>query len=230
MNISVLIPVGPKQHHQQWLDEALLSVCKQTHKADEILLIDDMADLSETKLRKVVGKVNLRIWKSPWNLGVAHAFNFGVALARNNAVFMMGADDTLEPDCLDFCNGVYLNTGIEHRDRTYYYVGVKYMDTGEEQYVPCGAAMVTKLLWKANGGFPLETALGCSDAAMISIMMVHPEAGRYLCVNGKKPLYNYRRHSLTDTAEKVTKYSGAILDVRDVLTREWKPPVWNRYE
>lgn len=102
------------------------------------------------------------------------------------------------------------------------------MDTGEEQFLPCGAAMVTKQLWERSGGFPTETALGASDAALISIMMVHPEAGQFVCVSDQIQ-YNYRRHGNTDTAEKITKYSGAILDVRDVLTRTWQPPNWNRY-
>lgn len=227
MSITVCIPVGPKPHHQQWLDECLQSVAAQTLQSDEILLVDDMANLDEEAIRHILGRTNYRIWKSPWNLGVAHAFNCGVGLAQNEAVFLLGADDTLDPKCLQRSYAAYQHS--EHKDSTYFYVGVKYMDTGEKQFLPCGAALVTKQLWQRSGGFPTETALGASDAALISIMMVHPDAGTFTCVDASHTLYNYRRHSNTDTAEKITKYSGAILNVRDVLTRTWQPPNWNRY-
>ena len=228
MSIGVCIPVGPKPHHAKWLDECLSSLVAQTKQAEEVLIIDDMAGLDFTKLKEKFPTLPIKYYKAPWLLGVAHAFNFGVALAATEATFMLGADDTLEPNCLKECEEVFSRNGF--RKDTYYYVGVKYMSTGVEQYLACNAAMVTKELWKRCGGFPVESALGAPDTMLLSIMLKHGElAGRMACVNTKKTLYNYRDHELTETKAKAFLY-GAIGIVRNELTASWSKPEWGRYE
>ena len=240
--ITVAIPVGPFSTDQQWLDECLASVHEQTCEADEILLIDDMAGLKldssafsledgsylvdDTRVR--LG--GCRIWRSPWRLGVAHAFNFGVALAKNDLVFMLGADDTLHPECLERCLATYEEQPENIRDYAYYFVGVHYLDGREdnEQFLACNAAMVTKELWRISGGFAVESASGAPDSALISAMMVHPEAGWFAGVGEGMCLYNYRPHAATDTAKR-GGWQGVILETRDILTREWAPPKWGRY-
>jgi len=240
--ITVAIPVGPFSTDQQWLEECLASVQEQTCEADEILLIDDMAGLklgpSAFSLEDgsyLVDDMRIkfggcRIWKSPWRLGVAHAFNFGVALAENELVFMLGADDTLHPECLERCAAAYEKDEPSTRDLTYYFVGVQYLDgrVDDKQFVPCNAAMVTKSLWQRCGGFAVESASGAPDAALISVMMVHPEAGRFTGVGEGMCLYNYRPHTNTDTAKRGA-WQGVILETRNVLTRDWKQPEWGRY-
>lgn len=216
--ITVVIPVGPYPANKRWLEEALLSVKKQTHKPDEILLIDDMADLSDVYLGSIC-----TVWRSPWRLGVAHAFNFGVALARNDLVFLMGSDDTLEPTCLERC---YKEWQSNNKQDAYYYTGITYMDDDEKQDLACGYALVTKGLWRKTGGFPVESAVGAPDAAFISILMVH-HTGSLIKVAGGAPLVNYRRHNESDTAGR-GPWQGAILETRDVLTSTWKKPEWPR--
>lgn len=230
MGISVVIPVGPKKEHANWLDECLASIEAQTRKPNEVVFIDDMADIPFNiwhgfDVRN--SHISVVKWDSPWHLGVAHAFNMGVGLATKNCVLLLGADDTLEPDCIEQCLMKYQESDPFHREG-YYYLGVRYMDTGEEQSLPCGAAMVTKGLWRRNGGFPVETAVGASDAALISVMMVHREAGRLIPVNDEKPLYNYRRHQWTDTSTK-GPWQGVILETRGILTSTWTPPDWRRF-
>ncbi|GAG14074.1 unnamed protein product, partial [marine sediment metagenome] len=83
--ITVTIPVGPELHHRRWLDECLDSITGQTVPPDEVLLIDDMAGLPSYRKR------GYRVWRSPWLLGTAHAFNFGVALAAHELVIMLGS-------------------------------------------------------------------------------------------------------------------------------------------
>lgn len=231
MKITVAIPVGPFEPNQRWLDECLESVETQTRQPDEILLIDDMADLEVTELRR--HWVNpIRIWRAPWRLGVAHAFNAGVALSRGDAVFMLGSDDTLAPDCLAECERAWERDREDGNDpRTgYFWVGVHYLDDREDpdQFLPCNAAMVSRALWEQCGGFPIETAMGAPDSALVSIMMVHPEAGRLVTVNRGRTLYNYRPHGETDTAGR-SPWQGAILQARDILTKDWKVPDWGRF-
>lgn len=229
--ITVAIPVGPEPHHQTWLNECLDSVWNQTsldvYQQVEILLIDDMADLDSDWAFRYAAKV----WRSPWRLGVAAAMNFGIALASHNLVFMLGADDTLHPECLARCLDAYDKVPEEDRDQTYFFVGVKYLDGREEdeQFIPCGAAMVSKALWRQSGGFPLESSSGAPDAALISTMMVHEKAGRIVGVGEGMTLYNYRPHPNSDSAGRQA-WQGVILATRDLVTKTWKPPEWGRYE
>lgn len=237
--ITVAIPVGPFSTDQQWLEECLQSVRAQTRKADEVLLIDDMAGLplegafplGDGSWQADTGPLApCRIWRTPWRVGVADAFNFGVALAKSETVFMLGADDTLHPECLERCLNAYEKDGLETRGLTYYFVGVRYLDDREvnEQFIACNAAMVTKSMWRRCGGFATETGSGAPDAALVSVMMIHPEAGRVVGVGEGMCLYNYRPHANTDTAKR-SAWQNIILATRDTLTRDWTPPKWGRY-
>jgi len=219
--ITVVIPVGPFLANKRWLEEALDSVKTQTRKPDEILIIDDMADLSDIYIG------GCTYWKSPWRLGVAHAFNFGVALAKNELVFLLGSDDYMEPRCLELCIEEWKTN---QKQDGYYYVGVQYLDDREfnKQDVPCGAAMVTKNTWRKTGGFAVESAVGTSDANFVSQMMIHKAVPLIKVANGEI-LYNYRPHPESDTAYK-QPWQGVILQTRDLLTAQWQKPNWGRYE
>lgn len=226
MYITVVIPVGPLLTHRKWLDECLDSVGKQTLCPTEVLLISDMSYIDLHTLQKNHNNCVLRKYNAPWHLGVAHAFNFGVALARNELVFMLGADDTLEPDCLEQC--MFAFNKYENGLYTYFYTGVKYMDTQEEQFIMCNAAMVSKTLWRHTGGFPVE-AFTAPDAALGSIFLRHGDKAGYMqCVNPTKTLYNYRRHPDTDTNTH-RSWSEVITQTRNLVTLEWAPPKWERY-
>jgi len=238
--ITVAIPVGPRSTDQQWLGECLQSVHAQTRKADEILLVDDMAGLSldgAFPLSDGSWKVEsgplapCRIWRTPWRSGVAAVMNFGVALAKNNLVLMLCADDLLHPECLGYCLNAYDNYDPNIRDKTFFFLGVQYLDgrVNDQQFEPCGAAMVTKKFWKICGGFPPEGALGAPDAALLSILIGNPGIGNMVGVCRGKLLYYCRPHNDSDTAAKGPNWQGAIMSTRNYLTQEWKPPEWGRY-
>lgn len=193
-----------------------------------VVIVDDMANVSEKFIAELLSPIKVRFCFPLWRLGVASAFNFGVAVAPTELSFMLGSDDTLDPECLERC--AYAYERAERPELSYFWVGVRYMH-GEypDQYLPCHAAMVSKSLWKHTGGLPLESAVGACDAALISIMMGNaPYAGDLVCVNGDKPLYNYRVHDDTDTASRA-RWQGIIIESRNILTDDWKPPVWGRY-
>lgn len=250
--VTVAIPVGPAPHHQRWLGEALASVRDQTVEVDEILIINDMAQLRRHELirdgfgtaevastqvireqgwgREIGYAMHLRDrhireWYAPFRLGVAAAFNMGVALAHNNLVVMLGSDDTLEPNAIDELLKTFEESnGVDG----FYYFGVRYMDTGELQTLPCNCAAVTQDFWRYTGGFAPEMGVGACDSMFISQMLVH-EPNSLIPVAGGAPLFNYRRHADTDTAGRAD-YQGPIFAVRDILTRDWKPTKWGRYQ
>lgn len=216
--ISVCIPVGPFKGNKDWLKECLDSVKTQTMKPYEIVIIDDGARLSFSELyTDIYHHVRrLNIWHAPWRLGISHAFNFGVMLAPTECVFMLGSDDTLEPTCLEECYNCYLE---HNKEDAYYSVTIKYMDTGELQAQACNAAMVTKGLWRKTGGFPIETAIGGGDSALLSIMLAHKLPGHSVSID--TPLYNYRRHPDIHTF-KLQKWWHIYNLIRGKLTEDWQ--------
>jgi len=164
-----------------------------------------------------------RIWRSPWRLGVGAAFNAGVGLAFGDCVFMLGSDDTLEPQCLAMCEEEF--HAMRGAD-AYYYVDLRYSDGRPDQSVPCNAAMVTKGFWRKSGGFAPESGSGAPDAALISAMMVN-DPDSLVRVQSPSPLYVYRVHEGTDTAGR-ERWQGIILETRDILTETWTAPKWGR--
>lgn len=241
-----MIPVGPSQANKQWLDECINSAIAAN--ADEILLMDDGAQLEKWNRDKLIVHEmrlsrtdnwfpasyqtelvlwnTLSVYKLPWRTGISHAFNYGVALARNECVFLLGSDDTLEPNCLERCWEAYEKTG---RKDGYYSVPVRYMSTGELQTIPCNAAMVTKGFWKMTGGFPIETAIGRGDNALLSICMNRPELPVYwvghITGHDDEPLYNYREHPGQWTPY-ASSYAEELISIINKLTANWQPPDW----
>ncbi len=218
--------------------ECLYSAFDQYYRADEFLLIDDQAGLAledtppmTSDRGYTTGKIlswddgrgkmhvpsNVYVWKTPWLSGVAHAFNFGVALARNDLVVMLGSDDLLQPWALSDLKATYEQY---NEPLGYYWYDIEYMDTGEQQHLPCHGAAITKQLMKHTGGFPVESAIGQPDTMLVSIMLAHPEAGLLIPVNSETPPYRYRRHPESDTG---TRPAFPFSIVRDILTERWTP-------
>lgn len=225
--ISIVLPVGPREVDRKWLDECLASIIPQVKGRDEIVLIDDMAGLPYSYCSD-----KIRIHKNDWRLGCAASWNVGISVAYNDYCLMMGADDWLAPNALQ--RAIEKITQVND-DYGYYSYTIQYYDDIEKQYqeiqsLPCNAAVVSKKLWKYTGGFPPETAIGAPDAAFISILLgSHGKAGNIIKICEGTPLYYVRRHINQDTAQRGS-YQGVILETRNILTRDWRPVRWGRYE
>ena len=204
--ITVTIPVGPYAANTRWLHECLASIAEQTVLPDEVLLIDDQAHLEPI--------AGCRIWPTPWRSGVAHAFNYGVALARNDLVVMLGSDDRLLPDCIRTCWATWQQIGDPHG---YYAMTVVY-DDGHEQQDPCNAAMVHKALWALSGGFPIEAAIGACDTWLLSKIMISEGRAGNLYHMSDYPTYWYRNHAETSTRTRAGWF-GIIETARDLWLR-----------
>jgi len=211
--ITVTIPVGPHPANILWLAEALESITAQSVWPEEILLIQDRETL---EISEPSDGPSVRIWKAPWKLGVAHAFNFGVALANTELVLMMGSDDRLLPDCLAACE---MARKEWPQPLGYYYMAVLYPD-GHIQGDPCNAAMVTKTLWRHTGGFPVESAVGMPDSILISMILAAQGKLGYLVPVPGGPYYYYRQHSDTETEQRRAVWHGLAAVVRNIKTNE----------
>lgn len=205
--ITVTIPVGPFSANRRWLGECLESINAQTVMPDEVLLIDDQAGLQ--------GIEGVTIWRTPWRSGVDCAFNYGVALARNDLVIMLGSDDKLLPGAVERAWEVWSYT---HDPLGYYAFEIVYPD-GREQNTPCNGAMVHKDLWKLTGGFPVESGIGACDTFLLSIMIAAEGRLGNIYGIGPRPLYWYREHAETDTALRGEMYDVMVL-ARDVYIRK----------
>lgn len=220
--VSVVIPVGPFPSNTRWLREAIDSVINQTLKPSDILLIGDGTSVTEyAKLAPF--PTLIRVWESPARVGIAHAFNCGIALAMSELVFMMGSDDIMLPDCLADCVRTYEQCRVDG----YYHISLDYADEDGKpldkiQTLPCNAAMVTKAFWQKVGGFPIEAAVGAPDRIMISLLMTRmPEC--LIPVAEGKPNLLVRVHPDTYTAKTgKTGRFGLVDMVNSYVMENWK--------
>lgn len=226
--IDVIIPVGPYENDKKWLPECLHSLRDQSVQPAHVWIMDDQAHLEHGEVNPYLsGKIPYSIWRSPWRLGCADMWNIGVALSHNYLALLMGADDWLQPDCIESC----LSAWRIHQDaHGYYHLVVKY-STGELQNLPCNAAMVTQDLWKHTGGFGPEAGVGAPDALLISILLGNGDkAGNLRQVPvqaGSQYHYNVRVHEGQDT-RRTGKYHQQIIDVRNIATASWAPATWTK--
>ncbi len=232
--ITVAIPIGPDPKYLEFLPDCLKSVCAQTLVPDEILIISDQSRVTFAEIDRVItpGVRFLNIQHTPWLVGVAHAFNFGVARASQDLVIMLGSDDKLHPWAVESCMAQFEKNN--RATEVYYWMDVEYSDDTPDQSLPCNGAMVHKDLWRLNGGFPVESAVGAPDTILISMMLAAKGAlGNFERVETDKPPYWYRTHDRTDTHVRGSRFRAASDIVRDVHTEGWQRrledvKVWTR--
>lgn len=230
--IAVVVPVGPEEHHADFLDEALASLREQTRQPDLLVLVDDMhgRGIREHAVEVVPLRMAVSVVSPLWRLGVGGAFNVGVAeafkgfpLTPCDLAVMLGADDRLEPRVLEHLARVY--DDADHAEGYYYFTTV--YQSGEEQSLACGNAAFTAGCFRETGGFPSEAGAGGMDAALISAMLVHrPEF--LIHVRGNEGRFWNRVHEGQES-RRLGRYFGAMDIIRNAYTEAWEPTNWGRY-
>lgn len=224
------MPVGPN-YNEEWLKEAVDSVLNQTVLPEEILFIDDGAELDiesflqvrwteQLKRKKTFVIKNYLVqvsyYVNPWRLGFSAAFNCGVGLADNDLIVYLAVDDKLMPEAIESM----LNCYHEHNQKDAFYA-CSYEINGETHTIPINVGMVTKNFWKWYGGFPPAAFVG-PDAAMHSVLMKHAP-DRRIWVKDGTPLYWLREHDQQETKTHTWVYADEMLSIRSKLTENFKP-------
>jgi len=237
-DISVVVPVGPNPVYLRWLPECIESIIQQTHKPLEIIIVDDQARIDIEKfipyplyldiekgelitklLRNDSGEPNPDIiyYRTAWNVGVADAFNFGVALSSAELVFMLGSDDKMMPTCLEEVVKEYEKQKVEG----WYNVTIV-TSSGEVMTLPNNTAAVHRKLCEWTGGFPPSAGVGAPDALLLSILLRHAPH-KILQVKEGTPLCWLREHEHQDTRRNAGFFHGEVISIRDKETTRFKP-------
>ena len=178
MKFSVIIPLYNKA---PYVRKALETVCAQTYRDYEIIVINDgstdnSAIIAEEYLNGVEG-ISYKILSQP-NAGVSAARNNGVAQASGDYIAFLDADDWWEPTYLErmvqlikeypeaglyACNYVYYKPGKTHVALNiptgYINYPKAYYESGAMP-VWTGATMMPREVFDEMGGFPLGVKLG----------------------------------------------------------------------
>lgn len=229
--ITVVIPVGPEADACAYLERCFGSVYSQAVKPDAVVIVDDMHGLGShagcTEAIEHTGIPRYATYNA-WNLGVSASFNIGVSIAPTDHVLLLGADDWLEPNAIELAERTIRDWNVPNG---YYWMRVRYNDDRPErdQGQPCGAAVVTKALWRASGGFPVESAVGRSDVMLVGMLLGHPEVGTLIEVRDDgTPPYNYNVHNRSHTATR-GPWIRALDETASAYWATFEPPRWGRY-
>lgn len=99
--VSVIIPV---YNTEEYIEETLKSICNQTLKEIEIIVINDGSTDNSLKIIEQMQKADCRILiHSQDNQGLSCARNAGIKHVNAPYIYFMDSDDFLEPDALNMC-------------------------------------------------------------------------------------------------------------------------------
>lgn len=179
MKFSVIIPLYNKA---SYVKKALETVCAQTYRDYEVIVINDgstdnSAVVADEYLKATDG-IDYQII-SQQNVGVSAARNNGVAASSGEHVAFLDADDWWEPTYLEKMAQLiedYPEAGLYASNYVYYKLGktrvaVNNIETGYFNYpkayyegsampIWTGAAMIPRNVFEEMGGFPLGIKLG----------------------------------------------------------------------
>lgn len=97
--ISIIIPA---YNAELYLNECIMSVCKQSYNNLEIIIVDDgSTDNTLDIIEKIKKKDSRIIVVQKKNGGVSSARNEGMKKATGDYVLFLDADDWLDPDCCE---------------------------------------------------------------------------------------------------------------------------------
>jgi glycosyltransferase involved in cell wall biosynthesis len=194
MKFSVIIPLYNKA---PYVRKALETVCAQTYRDYEIIVINDgstdnSAIIAEEYLNGVEG-ISYKILFQQ-NAGVSAARNNGVAQASGDYLAFLDADDWWEPtylECMAQLIADYLEAGLYASNYVYYKPGKTHValniPTGyinyPKAYYESGAMPVTsitaimpRMVFDEVGGFPLGIKLGEDFLLWAKTAMHYPVA------------------------------------------------------
>ncbi|BAY13429.1 glycosyltransferase family 2 protein [Calothrix sp. NIES-2098] len=104
LNTSLLIPkvsiVILSYNRPKFMREALESVCKQTYRNLEIIVVDNHSPASDEICNLVTKYTNVTLIRNEINLGFAAGMNTGIMAASGEYIYLTEDDIILQPDCV----------------------------------------------------------------------------------------------------------------------------------
>jgi GT2 family glycosyltransferase len=119
--ITAIVPVW---NGREWLERLLASLAAQTHRADELLVVDNGSEDGAPEAARAAGA---RVIAMGRNAGFAAAVNRGIGESRGEWIAVLNSDVELAPDYLErlagtdewFASGKILSTSGESVDGTF---------------------------------------------------------------------------------------------------------------
>jgi len=160
--ISVVIPCFGQAHY---LQESVTSIAAQTHGNWEIIIVNDGSLDNTTAVVQSLMKMHpdriTLIEKS--NGGLSSARNAGIRLARSEYVFLLDADDRIQPTMLEKTSSIldanpsvgFAYTEIQHfgaRNDIYRLPDFDSATLISIDNIVCGHCLIRKSMWASVGG------------------------------------------------------------------------------
>lgn len=115
--ISIIVPVYKVE---KYLERCVVSLCRQTHKELEIILVDDGSPDGSGKMCDAMARQDARIRViHKKNGGLSDARNAGIDLATGAYVAFVDSDDWYDPTMLATLYGLCRETGAEIAECSY---------------------------------------------------------------------------------------------------------------
>ena len=254
MKFSVIIPLYNKA---PYVRKALESVCAQTYRDYELIIINDgstdnSAVVADEYLKATDG-IDYKII-SQSNAGVSAARNNGVAASHGDYVAFLDADDWWEPAYLERMSQLiddYPDAGLYASNYYYHKDGINiikvdiptgYFNYPAEYYknfampVWTGATMIPRMIYDKVGGFPSGVKLGedfllwSKIALQYKVVFLNEPLAYY---NNTLPP-NYRATYNLHAPEhhmlfRLEEIIGYSLEVKDAENGEAKIPAFTPY-
>ena len=155
MNKTITVVI-PAYNYADYIEDCLESVLKQSHPADEIIVVDDE---STDNTKEVVAKYPVKyIYQK--NKGLSGARNTGIKAATSQYIMCLDADDMLRPDAIKEhlaiaepmaiaqCGLMYFGIEVAH----FRPPGATLESLSKSNTVYCNSVF-SKELWEKVGGY-----------------------------------------------------------------------------
>jgi glycosyltransferase involved in cell wall biosynthesis len=104
--VSICIP---SYNSALFIEQTLKSVLNQSYKNIEVIVVDDLSKDDTVGKVKLVDDKRIKLFVNETNLGVSQNWNRSIELASGEYIKIMGADDLLEPTCIEEQLNVFLH-------------------------------------------------------------------------------------------------------------------------
>jgi glycosyltransferase involved in cell wall biosynthesis len=215
----MLSTIIPAYNAERYLAETIESVLKQTHRPDEIVLVDDGSTDATARVAAQFGADTVRYFRQE-NRGVAAAMNAGLKLASGELIAFLDADDLWTPNKLEIQTGhlerdAALEIALGHQQRMWRPAGDGQWRFKEpELALALQSATIRRTVFDKVGLFDEGLASSCDwdwffRARELGVrFLTHPEVASY-----------YRRHDANMTRDEEKDHRITALVFKRSLDR-----------